>query len=202
MVNGFETTFGICMSSKSMQEKQVPVILSRQIVAKSRLLRIEAIDLKFSNGELRQYERMQGSGRGAVLVVPLLDENTMLLVREYAAGLHNYQLGFPKGLIDEGETPEEAALRELKEEIGYGAKRFTNMKSVSMAPAFFSANMTLFIGEDLFPEKLEGDEPEPLELVPWPIDAVDELLAQPDFTEARSVAALLLMQRWRSQRSE
>lgn len=199
MVNGFKATFGICMSSKSMQEKQVPIILSRQIVAKSRLLRIEAIDLKFSNGELRQYERMQGSGRGAVLVVPLLDENTMLLVREYAAGLHNYQLGFPKGLIDAGESPEEAAQRELKEEIGYGAKRFTHMKSVSMAPAFFSANMTLFIGEDLFAEKLEGDEPEPLELVPWPIDAVDELLAQPDFTEARSVAALLLMQRWRAQ---
>ncbi|RUO37661.1 ADP compounds hydrolase NudE [Aliidiomarina shirensis] len=190
------------MSSKPMQEKQVPVILSRQIVAKSRLLRIEAIDLKFSNGELRQYERMQGSGRGAVLVVPLLDENTMLLVREYAAGLHNYQLGFPKGLIDPGETPEQAAQRELKEEIGYGAKHFTLMKSVSMAPAFFSANMTLFIGEGLFAEKLEGDEPEPLELVPWPIDAVDELLAQPDFTEARSVAALLLMQRWRSQQSK
>ena len=107
-----------------------------------------------------------------------------------------------QGLIDAGETAEEAAQRELKEEIGYGAKRFTNMKSVSMAPAFFSAHMTLFIGEGLYPEKLEGDEPEPLEIVPWPLDAVDELLQQPDFTEARSVAALLLMQRWRSEHSK
>lgn len=184
------------MSSKPLQEKQVPTILSRKIVAKSRLLRIEAIDLKFSNGELRQYERMQSSGRGAVLVVPMLNENTMLLVREYAAGLHNYQLGFPKGLIDPGESAQEAAVRELKEEIGYGANRLTELKSVSMAPAFFSASMTLFIGEDLYSEKLEGDEPEPLEIVPWPVDKIDELLAQDDFTEARSVAALLLMQRW------
>ncbi|TRW49031.1 ADP compounds hydrolase NudE [Aliidiomarina halalkaliphila] len=189
------------MSSKT-PEKQIPTILSRQIVAKSRLLRIEAIDLKFSNGELRQYERMQGSGRGAVLIVPLLDKDTMLLVREYAAGLHNYQLGFPKGLIDPGETPEQAANRELKEEIGYGAKRFTAMKSVTMAPAFFSASMHLFIGRDLYPERLEGDEPEPLEIVPWPIHDVDGLLAQPDFTEARSIAALLLMQRWLQQGSE
>lgn len=187
---------GVCMSSKT-PEKQVPTILSRQIVAKSRLLRIEAIDLKFSNGELRQYERMQGSGRGAVLVVPLLDESTMLLVREYAAGLHNYQLGFPKGLVDPGETPEQAANRELKEEIGYGAKTLTPMKSVTMAPAFFSATMTLFVGEGLYPEQLEGDEPEPLEIVPWPITDIDGLLAQPDFTEARSVAALLLLQRLR-----
>ncbi|RUO35628.1 ADP compounds hydrolase NudE [Aliidiomarina sanyensis] len=184
------------MSSKT-PEKQVPTILSRQIVAKSRLLRIEAIDLKFSNGELRQYERMQGSGRGAVMVVPLLDKSTMLLVREYAAGLHNYQLGFPKGLVDPGETPEQAANRELKEEIGYGAKTLTPMKSVTMAPAFFSATMTLFVGEGLYPEQLEGDEPEPLEIVPWPITDIDGLLAQPDFTEARSVAALLLLQRLR-----
>jgi|SRR5690554_6793663 len=182
-----------------MAAKQVPTILSRSIVAKSRLLRIEAVDLKFSNGELRQYERMQGSGRGAVMVVPLQDPETMLLVREYAAGLHNYQLGFPKGLIDPGESPEQAAVRELKEEIGFGAKRLVPLKSVSMAPAFFSATMHLYLGYDLYAEKLVGDEPEPLELVPWKISELDALLVQEDFTEARSVAALLLMQRWFAQ---
>ncbi|MCL4409946.1 MAG: ADP compounds hydrolase NudE [Gammaproteobacteria bacterium] len=193
---------GIRMSEKTNKEKQVPTILSRQIVAKSRLLRIEAIDLKFSNGELRQYERMQGSGRGAVMVVPFLDAGTILLVREYAAGLHNSQLGFPKGLIDPGETPEQAADRELKEEIGYGVRKLTPLKQVSMAPAFFSAAMTLFVGEDLYPEQLVGDEPEPLEIVPWKLADIDSLLSQPDFTEARSVAALLLMQRWYEDREQ
>ena len=179
-----------------MSDKQVPKILARQLVAESRLLRIESVDLQFSNGEERRYERVQGSGRGAVLVVPMLDDNTMLLVREYAAGLHNYQLGFPKGLIDPGETPEQAANRELREEIGYGAKQLVTLKSVTMAPAFFSASMTLFVGLDLYPEQLVGDEPEPLEIVPWKLSDADALLAQPDFTEARSVAALLLLQRW------
>lgn len=179
-----------------MSDKQVPKILARQLVAESRLLRIESVDLQFSNGEERRYERVQGSGRGAVLVVPMLDENTMLLVREYAAGLHNYQLGFPKGLIDPGETPEQAANRELREEIGYGAKQLVTLKSVTMAPAFFSASMTLFVGLNLYPEQLVGDEPEPLEIVPWKLSDADALLAQPDFTEARSVAALLLLQRW------
>ncbi|RUO26747.1 ADP compounds hydrolase NudE [Aliidiomarina minuta] len=179
-----------------MAEKQVPKVLARELVAKSRFLRIESVDLEFSNGELRQYERVQGRGRGAVLIVPMLDDDTMLLVREYAAGLHNYQLGFPKGLIDPGETPAEAANRELREEIGYGAGELTEMKSVTMAPAFFSASMTLFLGRGLYPETLLGDEPEPLEIVPWKVDQLDELLLQHDFTEARSVAALLLMQRW------
>lgn len=182
-----------------MAEKQVPKILARQLVAQSRLIRIESVDLQFSNGEERRYERVQGSGRGAVLVVPMLDDDTMLLIREYAAGLHNYQLGFPKGLIDPGETAHEAANRELREEIGYGAKSLTELKSVTMAPAFFSASMTLFVGQSLYEEKLEGDEPEPLDIVPWKLSDADRLLQQPDFTEARSVAALLLMQRWKAQ---
>ncbi|MGI0153943.1 ADP compounds hydrolase NudE [Pseudidiomarina sp. WS423] len=175
-----------------MARKQVPEILTRQVVAQSRLLKIEAVDLRFSNGEERQFERMAGSGRGAVMIVPFLKADTLMLVREYAAGLHNYQLGFPKGLIDPGESPEQAANRELKEEIGYGARELIPLKSVTMAPQFFAATMHIFVARDLYPEQLQGDEPEPLELVPWSTNDIDALLAQPDFTEARSIAALLM----------
>ncbi|MFC0445971.1 ADP compounds hydrolase NudE [Pseudidiomarina halophila] len=175
-----------------MARQPIPEILQRQIVARSRLLRIEAVDLRFSNGVERQFERMQSSGRGAVMIVPFVDDETLMLVREYAAGLHNYQLGFPKGLIDPGETPEEAANRELKEEIGFGAKQLIPLKSVTMAPQFFSATMHIFIARDLYPEQLEGDEPEPLERVPWLLSKAEALLAQDDFTEARSIAALLM----------
>ncbi len=182
-----------------MTKKQVPQILSRRVVAQSRLLRIEAVDLKFSNGEQRQFERMKGSGRGAVMIVPCLDEDTLLLIREYAAGSHDYQLGFPKGLIDPGETPEEAAQRELKEEVGYGSHNLEFLTEVSMAPQFFSAKMYIFVATDLYPESLLGDEPEPLEKVTWAVADADNLLTQSDFTEARSVAALLMLLRKRGQ---
>jgi ADP-ribose diphosphatase len=52
--------------------------------------------------------------------------------------------------------------------------------------------MTLFLVEDLYPESLQGDEPEPLEVVRWPINQADELLSHMDFSEARSIAALML----------
>ncbi|WP_404401236.1 ADP compounds hydrolase NudE [Idiomarina seosinensis] len=178
-----------------MTTKDLPQVLARKVVAQSRLLKIEAVDLRFSNGEQRQFERMQGSGRGAVMIVPFLDQDTMILVREYAAGLHEYQLGFPKGLIDPGETAEQAAQRELKEEIGYGAKQLQRLTEVTMAPQFFQAKMTLFVAHDLYQQELPGDEPEPLEKVYWKTSATDELLAQPDFTEARSLTALLMMLR-------
>ena len=84
-------------------KQQLPIINAQNRVAKSRLFSIEQLDLTFSNGEQRQYERMLGSGSGAVMIVPMLDANTMLLVREYCAGTHSYELGSPKGLIDKGE---------------------------------------------------------------------------------------------------
>ena len=174
-------------------KKVLPQITARKQVAKSRLFAIEQIDLTFSNGEAREYERMSGTGRGAVMVVPMLDPHTMLLVREYCAGTHSYELGFPKGLIDAGESAAEAANRELKEEIGYGAESLTLLHTVAMAPAFFDAKMSIFMADKLYAEKLLGDEPEALEIVPWSLANYRQLLEQPDFNEARSFAALLLV---------
>jgi len=169
-----------------------PEILAKNTVAQSRLFAIEALDLRFSNGEERTYERMKPSGRNAVMMVPVTAQGDILLVREYAAGTERYELGFPKGLIDAGETPQEAAVRELKEEIGFGARKLTPLKEVVLAPSYFSSKMTLFIAEDLYSEQLEGDEPEPLEVIRWPLAQAEDLLTHLDFSEARSITALLL----------
>jgi len=174
-------------------KNRLPLITHRRQVAKSALFGIEQIDLTFANGEQRQYERMMGSGRGAVMIVPMIDNETLLLVREYCAGTHSYLLGFPKGLIDEGELAEKAANRELQEEIGYGCEQLQLITELMMAPAFFNAKMTIFLAKQLYISKLEGDEPEPLEVVSWPIKDYKELLQQADFTEARSIAALMLV---------
>lgn len=170
----------------------LPTILNKSVIACSRFFKIETLQLKFSNGEQREFERMQSGHAGAVLIVPFYDEQTILLIREYAAGTHSYELGFPKGLIDPGETPLQAANRELKEEVGFGAKQFTELKKVVMAPSYFNSEMTLFMAKNLYPEKLQGDEPEPLEVIKWPLSKIDELLARDDFQEARSISALLL----------
>ena len=175
-----------------MTKRTKPEILAKQTVAQSRLFSIESLDLRFSNGEERTYERMKPSGRNAVMMVPITEQGDILLVREYAAGTERYELGFPKGLIDPGEQPNDAAVRELKEEIGFGANKLTPLKEVILAPSYFSSKMTLFIAEDLYPEKLEGDEPEPLGIVRWPLAQAEELLTHLDFCESRSITALLL----------
>ncbi len=179
-----------------MPKRQKPKITAVEVAAKSNLFTIESLDLEFSNGAKRTYERMQRSGREAVLIVPVTQQGDLLLVREYAAGTEEYELGFPKGLVDPGESPQQAADRELKEEIGMGAANFTPLKKVVLAPSYFSSEMTLFLAEGLYPETLLGDEPEPLEVVKWPLNQADELLSHVDFSEARSIAALMLAQRY------
>lgn len=182
--------------SKIDPNKPLPQIHKREIVASSNLFRVEQVDLEFANGAKRQFERMAGSGRGAVMIVPFIDERTFLLIREYGAGTHSYQLGFPKGLIDQGETPLEAANRELMEEAGYGARQLDDIHTVSMAPTFFNAQMNIVVAQDLYEKRLPGDEPEPLEVIAWSIDNIDALLAREDFVEARGIAALFLAQKW------
>lgn len=176
--------------------RQKPRILAQEIVAQSRLFKIEQVQLQFSNGEERLFERMRGSGRGAVMVVACPDPQHFYLIREYCAGTDDYQLGFPKGLIDPGETALQAADRELKEEAGFGATWLQELRSVALAPGYFNATMQIVLAGGLCAERLEGDEPEPLELVLWRWDQLDELLAQADFTEARSVAALFLARKY------
>src|SRR5690606_33315676 len=158
--------------------------------------RMEQLDLEFSNGERRRYERVHGRGHGAVAVVPMLDEQTVLLVREYAAGLHRYELGLVKGRIDAGETPEQAADRELKEEAGYGARDVQVLRQLTLAPTYMSHQTHLVLARDLYPERLPGDEPEELEVVPWRLDALHELVLRDEFSEGRSIAALFIVREY------
>ena len=163
--------------------------------------RLERVDLEFSNGERRQFQRLHGRGHGAVIVVPMLDDETVLLVREYAAGMHRYELGLAKGRIDAGETPEQAADRELKEEAGFGARRIDVLRALTLAPTYMSHQSWLVVARDLYPERLPGDEPEELEVVPWKLQDLDRLMLREDFSEGRSLAALFIAREWLKERT-
>ena len=171
---------------------QPPKALSRELVAQSRIFRVEAVDLAFSNGEQRRYERLLGGERGSVLVVPMLDDDQVLLIREYATGSDDYQLGLPKGRMEPGEDPLQAADREMREEVGYGARDLRVLRTLTIAPAYIQHHTYIVLARDLFPDKQPGDEPEPIEVVPWRLSDWDSLMAQPDLTEARSIAALYM----------
>jgi ADP-ribose diphosphatase len=171
---------------------QLPDILARRKAHDSRFFNVEEVDLAFSNGAHRTFERLAATGSGAVFIVAMRDADTVLLVREYGAGLNRYELGLPKGRIDAGETAREAANRELREEVGYGARRLTPLAELSLLPAYMTHKAAVMLAEDLYPERLPGDEPEPLEVVPWKLSELHVLLARDDVSEGRSIAGLFI----------
>jgi ADP-ribose diphosphatase len=174
--------------------KQLPVVHESRLVEPR--YKIEQMDLEFANGERRTYERIHGSGRPVVLIVPMLDADTVLLTREYAAGLHRYELGLPRGRVDPGESLLEGAQRELKEETGFGAHELLMLRTLSLAPTYMSHIAHVVLARDLYEERLPGDEPEEIEVVPWKIDELQQLLTLEEFSEGRAMAALFLAREW------
>ena len=170
---------------------KLPIIHATRDVIHGRF-QVERVDLEFSNGVRRTYERLKGGGLGAVIIVPMLDDDTVLLIREYGGGVGRYELGLPKGRLDQDETAEQGANRELKEEVGYGARKLKILHNLSLSPSYMTHMAHVVLAQDLYPERLPGDEPEPPEVVPWKMSELHTLLGRDDVTEGRSIAALYM----------
>lgn len=174
---------------------QKPKILSCSVIARSRLFTIEALDLRFSNGNEVTFERLKSTAPGIVMVIAVNAVGSMIMVREYAAGTERVELGFVKGRIDPGETPAQAAVRELKEEIGFGAHQLSFLRTVDSAPAYTNFVSHLCVATELYPHKLEGDEAEPLEQVEWPLAKLPQLYRHPQVNDSRVLLALMLLEK-------
>lgn len=169
-----------------------PEVLASRLVARSRLFEIRELDLRFANGTRARFEQLAARGGGAVLVVPMPGPDRVLLAREYAAGVDRYELGLPKGRVEPGEDRMAAAERELREELGYGARRLDHLTALTLAPGYIGHATDVVLARDLYPSPLAGDEPERPEPVEWPLSALAGLVARDDCTEARTLAALYI----------
>jgi len=180
-----------CVPTGATRKK--PQILSVRTAARSRLFHIESVQLKFANGSRREFERIAAGPRaGTALVVAMPDPTTVLLVREYAVGLDRFELTLPMGRIEPGESAIAAANRELMEETGFSAAHLSSLHTLTLAPGIFGYQAEIILATGLTPCALGGDEPEPLELVYWPIARLDKIATTGEISEARTLSSLFL----------
>ena len=175
---------------------EIPKILTCQEVNDSRLFRVDRAEVRFSNGVERTYEYLKAGKHAAVIIVPLLDDDTVILVEEYGIGVAGYELVLPKGRVEQGESMLNAANRELKEEAGYGARELHLLKSMSQSPNYMQHKTQIVLARDLYPERLQGDEPEIMAVRKFSIHDVGAIAALENVTEARTIAALYLAKEW------
>ena len=88
------------------------------------------------------------------------------------------------------------------EEVGYGSRDLRHLTSLTLAPGYFGHVTHVVFARDLYERRLPGDEPEEIEVVPWRMSALKELVAQDDCTEARSVAALYMVRDFLNEQQE
>ena len=174
--------------------KTLPVIDARECFVRESPM--EKLSLKFSNGAERQFYRVILNSNHAVMVIAMLDSETVLITREYGCGFHRYELGLVRGRIDEGEDVLVAANRELQEEAGFTAGRLDYLRTLSLAPTYMAHEIHVVLARDLSASQLEGDEPEPIDVIPWKLAEIESLALHPEFSEGRALGALLLARAW------
>ena len=170
----------------------MPKILNQKLIFKSKLFDIKQADIEF-NGITMKYEIISGTGSSAVMVVPFI-ENDIIFIKEYAAAIDDYMITFPKGKIDKGETIEEAANRELQEEVGYKSKDIKLIKKLYLAPGYIDHMTYVMVAKELSVSSLSGDEPEELEVIRVHRDDVINFLDKNEIIDSRVHAALNIIE--------
>ncbi len=166
----------------------MPKILKQKSIFKTKLFNITEADIKFGD-KILKYEIISGTGKGAVLIVPIIGDE-IIFIKEYAAAVDNYMITFPKGKIDDDESIHEAANRELQEEIGYRAKDIKFIKKIYLAPGYINHVTYIMSANDLQASSLLGDEPEMLEQIRVKKDNLQKFLEASEIIDSRVYAAL------------
>ena len=132
---------------------------------------------------------------GAVSVVPLLDDDTVIMVRQYRAALDTLLLEIPAGKRDVAdEPPELTAHRELEEEVGYRAGRLDLLAQFHNSAGFSDERSYVYLGRDLTETALDlqGIEEQHMTVERIRLDDVPAMIARAELTDAKSIIGLTL----------
>ncbi|HUK30375.1 MAG TPA: NUDIX hydrolase [Candidatus Acidoferrum sp.] len=128
---------------------------------------------------------------GSVVVLPVLPDGKVLLIQQYRYAARQYLWELVAGRIDEGETPREAAARELIEETGYRAKRFKIFLEVFPTPGFVEEKMFLLLAEGLTPGEARPEDDEKIVSRAYNRKQLEEMLRKGKLRDAKSIAGIL-----------
>ncbi len=129
----------------------------------------------------------------AVVIVPIDDEDNVMLVRQYRYPTEQALLEAPAGGIEESETPDDCAQRELQEEVGFASRNLRNLGGFWSAPGFCDEFMYVYLAKDLIPSKLDSDEDENIQVETIPMSRIPQLIRLGEIQDAKSIAALLMV---------
>jgi len=162
--------------------------MTGRILYSGRVLTVAMEDAKLPNGRELELEIIRHPGASAI--VPFVNEEEILLIRQYRHAAGGMILEVPAGKLD-GERPEVCAARELEEEVGRSAARWVSLGSILTTPGFTDERIHLFAAFDLteIPQRLEEDEF--IQVIQIPLRDALARVWSGEIDDAKSALALL-----------
>ena len=169
----------------------IPRIIEDEPVYKGVILNIHRRKIQVG-GEVIERELIER--RDGVAIVPIDVQHNVLLIKEYSVGSNSFLYTLPGGHLDEGEPPEIAAMRELREETGYSAREILKLRYAYAHPAISTRKTYTFLAYDLTLENPLHSTDELIEVYPFPLEEAIRHVYQ-DFESDMSTIGNLLMTR-------
>lgn len=163
--------------------------VSKKTVWRGRAVNFDVDTVRLPNGKLATREYM--SHPGAVGVVPFLDRDTVVMVRQYRHPVGEVTLELPAGKLDARESVLSCIKRELAEETGYTARKFTPLIRYWPTPAFADEVLHLYVATGLKEGRMNADEDEFLEVVRLPFKRAVEMVRRGEIRDSKTVVGLL-----------
>lgn len=129
-----------------------------------------------------------------VVVVVLDEADNALMVKQYRKAVEKALLEIPAGGIEPGEQPVEAVNRELQEETGFLARKVQKLGGFYSSPGYSNEYLYFYVASQLEHSQLQGEDTAEIEVVKVPMSQVQNLIANGEIVDAKSIAGLLRVQ--------
>ncbi|MCC7547652.1 MAG: NUDIX hydrolase [Burkholderiales bacterium] len=169
--------------------------LSSRTAYSGRLLTVKEDEVRLPDGGQARREYIQH--QGAVVIIPLMDRDTVLLEHQFRYPLRRHFLELPAGKIEQNEPPEQTARRELLEETGYLAREWSFLTTLHPCVGYSDERIELFLARELVFEGHPGEDDEFIESVTMPIDEALEGIFRRQITEAKTILGVFWADRLR-----
>ncbi len=163
---------------------------AEETVFQGRVIRLVARDLVLPNGRKTKFHIVEHPG--AVAIVPVHANGDVVLLRQFRPSIGREIYEIPAGTIERGEAPLATAKREIVEETGLRAKRWTKIAEFYTAPGFCTELMHVYVAQGLAPASADGDADEILKPVRLSIGAALKMIRAKKIRDAKSIAGLLI----------
>ncbi len=164
-------------------------VLSEKLIYSGKILKVHCDDIYFPDGKTAIREYIDHPG--GVGIVPLTEENEIIMVKQYRYALRQEVLEIPAGKIDRSEGPEKCAHRELKEEIKMDAQKMTFLGEAFPSPGCMNEILYIYLGQGLFEKALPEDDDEYLAIEKIPFERAVKMVMNGEIKDAKSIIGIL-----------